>query len=243
MATENGFKLKIENLTTGYGDMVVIEDVDMELKQGGAICVLGPNGAGKTTLLRSIMNVIPKMGGKVLFEGEDVTDAQTKDLALIRGIGYLPQERGVFDDLTVDEQLRLAGHRKGKKGSELEESLEELYSLFPVIVERREERARTLSGGETQMVSIAKVMIQDPDLLLVDELSLGLMPKMVKNIYENLQDIHSQGTEIIYTEQSVKMGLEISDYVYVIEGGTVRLEGGSDKLSEEEIRKVYFGEL
>lgn len=232
--------LKIENLNVHYGGIHALRGVNMHIEEGKIISLIGANGAGKSTTLKSIMGLVSKSDGKVLYKGEDITKAQTIDIVK-KGIALTPEGRKVFPDLTVKENLLLGAYlRKDKQG--IREDLDMVFGLFPRLLEREWQIAATLSGGEQQMLAVGRSLMSRPELLMMDEPSLGLAPIIVKSIFEIIKEINKKGVSVLLIEQNAKAALEISDYAYVLETGTVVLEGpGKELITNDEVKKAYLG--
>ncbi|MBQ1302697.1 MAG: ABC transporter ATP-binding protein [Firmicutes bacterium] len=232
--------LKIENLNVHYGGIHALRGVNMHIEQGKIISLIGANGAGKSTTLRSIMGLVPKSDGKVIYKGEDITTTPT--IKIVKGgISLTPEGRKVFPDLTVKENLLLGAYLRKNK-AEIQKDLEWVYELFPRLLEREWQIAATLSGGEQQMLAVGRSLMSRPQLLMMDEPSLGLAPIIVKDIFDIIKQINEAGVSVLLIEQNAKAALEISDYAYVLETGTVVLEGpGKELITNDEVKKAYLG--
>ena len=232
--------LKIENLNVHYGGIHALRGVNMHIEQGKIISLIGANGAGKSTTLRSIMGLVPKSDGKVIYKGEDITTTPT--IKIVKGgISLTPEGRKVFPDLTVKENLLLGAYLRKNK-AEIQKDLEWVYELFPRLLEREWQIAATLSGGEQQMLAVGRSLMSRPQLLMMDEPSLGLAPIIVKDIFDIIKQINEAGVSVLLIEQNAKAALQISDYAYVLETGTVVLEGpGKELITNDEVRKAYLG--
>lgn len=230
--------LKIENLSVSYGYVTALIDVSIHVPEGKIISIIGSNGAGKTSLLNAISGIIKKKSGEISFEGNTLPKVPHKIVQ--QGIVQVPEGRKIFPELSIDENLVLAsalGHRG------LKEMSEEIYSLFPILKERHNQPAGTLSGGEQQMLAIARGMMSKPKLLMLDEPSLGLAPVIVKQVFRFIKDINKRGITVLLIEQNACQALGLSDYTYVLENGHIKLEGASrDLLANESVRKAYLGE-
>jgi branched-chain amino acid transport system ATP-binding protein len=231
--------LKISNLKAGYREMEILHGIDLEVKPAEIVAIIGPNGSGKSTLLKSIFNLCEIYSGKIIFKDKDITKLPTHYL-IQEGICYVPQGRQVFSTLTVRENLEmgcfiLEDHELFKR------NLADVYNKFPVLKKRENDLALNLSGGEQQMLAIARALIQDPELLLLDEPSLGLAPKIRKEIFEKIVEINNEGVSIIIVEQNAKQAVEIAHRTYVLENGRIVLEGGKEILKDERIKSIYFG--
>jgi branched-chain amino acid transport system ATP-binding protein len=232
--------LKIENLNVHYGGIHALRGVNMHIEEGKIISLIGANGAGKSTTLRSIMGLVPKSDGKVIYKGEDITTAPT--IKIVKGgISLTPEGRKVFPDLTVKENLLLGAYLRKNK-AEIQKDLDWVYELFPRLKEREWQIAATLSGGEQQMLAVGRSLMSRPQLLMMDEPSLGLAPIIVKGIFDIIKQINEAGVSVLLIEQNAKAALEISDYAYVLETGTVVLEGpGKELITNDEVKKAYLG--
>ena len=230
--------LEIKNLKTGYGKKLIIDDVSLHVDSGEIVALIGHNGAGKSTILKSIIGVLPKWSGEVVFEG---TVLDSKPHKIVRqGISMIPQGSQVFDEMTVQENLEVASFIfKDKKL--VRQRFEEVYRQFPLLQERRKQSAGKLSGGEQQMLALGMALIQRPKLLLLDEPSLGLSPSFVKQAFQMIKDLNEKyGMSILIVEQKVKEILKFSNRTYVLRLGKVALEGASDKMRETEAYKKIF---
>lgn len=231
--------LQIQNLKAGYNGMEVLHEVDLEVKPAEIVALIGPNGAGKSTLLKSIFNLCEIYSGKIIFKDKDITKLPTHYL-IYEGISYVPQGRQVFSDLTVKENLEMGAFIM-KDHELIKRNIADVFNKFPILKERQNEYAFTLSGGEQQMLAIARALIQDPELLLLDEPSLGLAPKAMKEIFEKIVAINKEGISIIIVEQNAKKAVEIADRTYILEDGEITLKGGKEILKDPRIKSIYFG--
>jgi branched-chain amino acid transport system ATP-binding protein len=233
--------LKIENLHIHYGGIHALRGVSLMVPDGQIISLIGANGAGKSTTLKAVMSLIPKTDGLVAFDDTDITRMQTRDVVR-EGVVLCPEGRRVFPDLTIAENLTMGAYlRKDKEG--IAKDTKWVYDLFPRLLERKWQLAGTLSGGEQQMLAVGRALMSRPKLLMMDEPSLGLAPIIIKSIFEIIKEINRSGVNILLIEQNAKAALEISDYGYVMETGTIVLEGtGKDLLVNDEVRKAYLGE-
>lgn len=233
--------LEVQNLHVYYGDIHALDGVSLALDEGELVSVIGANGAGKSSLLNCIMGIVPAGGGKILYSGREINNVKVHERAAA-GIRIVPERARVFPRLTVYENL-LTGQFGTKDKGGLEEKLEWVYSLFPVLEERKTQPASTLSGGEQQMLAISRALLGDPGLLLVDEVSMGLMPMLVDKVFEVLSMLNRErGLSILLVEQNALASLGISSRSYVLETGAMALEGPSDRLLEDErVREAYLG--
>ena len=231
--------LDVDGLNVHYGDFHALHDATLKLTEGSIISIIGSNGAGKSTLLNAIMGINKPSKGKVVYEGEDITGIATSKI-VSKGITMSPEGSLTFEDMTVHENL-LMGSYIPKAKKKRKELLERVYELFPVLKEKSNQLATFLSGGQRQMLAIARALMSDPKVLICDEISLGLAPVIVKDIYERLLEVNLTGVTILLVEQEVKRSLQYSDYSYVLVKGHVVMEGKSDELSEDDVKDAYFG--
>lgn len=232
--------LEVENLHTGYGNVPVLEGVDVHVEEDEVVGVIGPNGAGKSTIFKAIMGYLEPWEGGIRFRGEEIGGTQPSDLVKL-GIGYVPQQENVFPQMTVRENLNMGAFTIDDET--YRENRESLYELFPRLADRKDQKVRTMSGGEQKMVAIARALITDPDLVLFDEPSAGLMPKYVDDIFEKVRQIQQErNISFLIIEQNVNVLLQNTDRTYVIRDGGVRLEADSQELLEsEELGSAYLG--
>ena len=234
--------LKVDRLSVNYGYITALSEVSIEINQGEIVSLIGGNGAGKTTTLMAVSNLVEKAGGKVFFKGTDIT-RMVPDRIVKLGISHIPEGRKIFPGLTVYENL-IAGTMGNARLSKenIAENLERSYDLFPRLRERRRQNGGSLSGGEQQMLAIARGLMMDPELLMLDEPSLGLAPILVEDIFEHIIKIRGMGKTILLIEQNASMALSIADRGYVLETGSVKLEGsGPALLHDPEVKKLYLG--
>jgi branched-chain amino acid transport system ATP-binding protein len=232
--------LQVEALEAGYGEVQVLWGISLNAGRGHLTSIVGANGAGKTTMLRAVAGTISPWKGRVVFEGEDVTHLSTHEKSA-RGFALVPEGRQLFSKMTVGENLELGAFSK-RAARKYAERLDEVFTLFPRLAERQRQIAGTLSGGEQQMVAIARGLMSDPDILIIDELSLGLAPVVVYQLFQTLKKLKDAGLTILLVEQNVHLALAVSDYAYVIAEGRLFTEGPPAKLSAmPEIRKAYLG--
>jgi branched-chain amino acid transport system ATP-binding protein len=233
--------LVVENLSVNYGAIRALHQVSCRVKQGEIVALIGANGAGKTTILNTISGIVPSISGSVSFEGEDITH-MAAHLIVRKGISQVPEGRRVFARMSVLENLEMGGFiLPGKQ--EVARGIERAFSLFPRLAERRKQAARTLSGGEQQMLAMGRALMSDPRLLLLDEPSMGLAPMLVEKIFEIVDEINKSGTTIMLVEQNAAMALSIAHRAYVLETGEVVLSGDARELARNpEVRKAYLGE-
>ncbi|MBU5427888.1 ABC transporter ATP-binding protein [Tissierella pigra] len=232
--------LSIKNLHVSYGGIKALRGINIDIAENKIVTLIGANGAGKSSTLRAIMNLVKKEDGKVEYNGDDLTNLKTMDIVK-KGIVLSPEGRRVFANLTVEENLILGAYtRKDKSG--INEDIEKIYNLFPRLKERSWQKSGTLSGGEQQMLAVGRAMMIRPKVLMLDEPSLGLAPLLVKDIFDIIKEIHSQGNTILLVEQNAKKALEIADYAYVLETGSLVLEGkGEELLNNSKVKEAYLG--
>ncbi|MDR1027900.1 MAG: ABC transporter ATP-binding protein [Clostridiales Family XIII bacterium] len=236
---DEGVLMTVENLNAGYGDFRALYDISMRFPKGLIVSIIGSNGAGKTTLLNAIMGVNKPVSGKVTFEGEDITGVRTSSI-VAKGVTMSPEGSHVFEDMSVHENLLMGAYLTRSK-EKLGRMLERSYELFPALKEKSGQLADFLSGGQRQMLAIARALMSDPKLLICDELSLGLAPVVVNDIYNRILDVNGDGVTVILVEQEVQRSLSFSDYSYVLVKGRVVMEGVANELSEKEVKDAYFG--
>lgn len=228
--------LEIQGLESFYGDFQALYGIDMQVQEGEVIAVIGANGAGKTTLMRSITGLLSNAPDMVRFKGEPIGQLRADEIAE-RGIAMVPEGRQLFPSLSVEENLIIGG-QVGRPGPW---SLAKVYELFPVLQERRNQASTSLSGGQQQMVAIGRALMANPEMLLFDEISLGLAPIIIKSIYEALPGIIGSGMSAMVVEQDTVRAVDMSDRVYCLQEGRVSLEGRSGEISRDAISKAYFG--
>ena len=231
--------LQIKKLNAGYDCNEVLHEIDFQANPAEIIAIIGPNGAGKSTLLKSIFNLCEIYSGKVNFRTKNITKLPTHDL-IYEGISYVPQGRQVFSDLTVKENLEM-GAFIIKDKEVIKRNLNMVFDKFPFLREKREDYAFTLSGGQQQMLAIGRALMQSPKLLLLDEPSLGLSPKSMREIFDKIKEINKTGVTIIIVEQNAKQAVKIADKTYILENGKVALHGGKEILGNKKIKDIYFG--
>jgi branched-chain amino acid transport system ATP-binding protein len=232
--------LSVEGLECRYGKVAAVRGLSLEVKKGELVSLIGANGAGKTTTLRAISGVLRAAGGKVRFEGEDITHASARKI-LDLGIAHCPEGRRVFPYMTVRENLEMGCYlRKDRAG--IEADLQRLFERFPILAERRAQAAGTLSGGEQQMLAISRALMSRPKLVLFDEPSLGLAPNIVERTFDIITAIRAEGVTVMMVEQNALAALELSDRAYVLEQGRIiRTGGGKALLNDPEVKKAYLG--
>jgi branched-chain amino acid transport system ATP-binding protein len=229
--------LKVKELEVYYGHIHALKGISFEVDEGEIVLLLGANGAGKTTTLKAITGLVPPSKGVVEFQGKDLLALSTHEIVR-EGITYVPEGRGIFENLTVLENLELGGYPLENK----REGLKHVFEVFPILGERRNQLAATLSGGEQQMLAIGRGLMAKPKLLLLDEPSLGLAPMLVRRIFSTIQKIRDEGTTILLVEQNASMALKISDRAYILETGEVVAYGKSSELAEDKtVKEAYLG--
>lgn len=232
--------LKVEGLSAGYGEVQVLWSVDIEIETGEIACIVGSNGAGKTTLLRVLSGLLPVNSGQIFFDGEDITRLPA-DQILARGIAHTPEGRRLFRGMSVRDNLLLGAYLR-RNDTEIWRDLDYVFSIFPILWERQHQDATTLSGGEQQMCAVARGIMSQPKLLMIDELSLGLAPRLVERLAEALLEVNKSGITILIVEQDVLTAFEIARHGFVIETGRVQMRGTTTSLAENPaIRRAYLG--
>lgn len=232
--------LEARGLNVAYGDAPALWDVSLSVRQGELVSVVGPNGAGKTTLVNAIAGLLPIRDGGLRLDGIDVTRSSAADMCA-RGVAIIPEGRKLFSGMSVEENLEMGCYRRAARRFR-EETLERVYGLFPILRERRMQAAGTLSGGEQQMVAIGRALMARPRLLLIDEPSLGLSPKIVEQVFEVIRAIHAEGVSVLLIEQNAAKALALAERAYVMEGGRIVSDGRpADLLSQPHIREAYLG--
>lgn len=232
--------LEVKNLEVFYGMIQAIKGISFEVNEGEVVTLIGANGAGKTTTMQSIMGLIPIKHGTVTYDGQDITKVPGHKIVNM-SMTQVPEGRRVFQELSVYDNL-LMGAYTVKDKKQIKEDIEDIYSRFPILGERKNQVAGTLSGGEQQMLAIGRAMMSHPKLLMLDEPSMGLSPLLVDQIFDIIKDLHEAGTTILLVEQNAKKALSIADRAYVLETGNISLSGNAkDLLENDEIKKAYLG--
>ena len=233
--------LEVRDLRVSYGNIEVLHGISLDVGPGEIVALLGANGAGKTTTLRTISGLLRPRGGRVALDGQALTGLPAHRIVAL-GIGHVPEGRRIFGVLTVEENLRLGGYLMRRDATVLERRIAALYETFPRLGERRGQLAGTLSGGEQQMLAIARALMLKPRLVLLDEPSMGLAPKLVRAIFGMIADICTEGTAVLLVEQNVRQALRIAHRAYVLESGKVALAGASRELAQDSrVRAAYLG--
>ena len=232
--------LEIKDLFVSYGMMEVLHGISLNVQTGELVSVIGPNGAGKTTLIKTIMGLVQPKSGAVLYDGQDISHIPAHKRAEM-GIGYVPEGRHVFGRLTVEENLTIGAY-SSKDKEKLKKNIEMVYDIFPRLGERREQLARTMSGGEQQMLAIGRALTLSPRLLLIDEVSMGLMPIMVNTCFKVIHDLNKNGITVLVVEQNANKALKVADRGYVLETGNITMTGtGKELLANEAVKAAYLG--
>ena len=231
--------IDVDGLDVHYGDLQVLWDLSMEVREDDSVVsIVGPNGAGKTTLLKTLSGIVEPSNGRVEVLGQDVTKVPASDI-VESGFVQVSEERNLFGDLTVEANLRMGSYTRRET---FESNRDEVFEMFPVLADRRDKKARTLSGGEQQMLAIGRGLMSDPDLLLLDEASLGLAPVLVDDVFEAIQRINDEGTTVLLVEQDIYNALRVADRGYVIKTGEITLSGTAEELAQDErVEESYLG--
>ncbi|HHY71247.1 MAG TPA: ABC transporter ATP-binding protein [Thermoanaerobacterales bacterium] len=233
--------LTLDNIITHYGNIQVLNGISLDVKQGEIATIIGANGAGKTTTLKTICGLVPPTSGKIYFQDKDITGKSTSDI-VEAGIAMVPEGRRVFPRMTVLENLQLGAYLN-KDRQEVKNDLEQVFKLFPILKNRIKQTAGTLSGGEQQMLAIGRGLMARPNLLLLDEPSMGLAPKYVANIFDIIKEINRAGTTILLVEQNASMALSVAHKGFVLETGKIVLKDTAENLlNNEDVKKAYLGE-
>lgn len=232
--------LEVKNLSVSYGAIEAVKDISFTVNAGEIVSLIGANGAGKTTTLHTITGLVPAKSGSVMYNGVDLLKTHNNKIVTL-GMAHIPEGRHVFTRMSVEENLEM-GAFSLKDQSDLKKDLDMVYGLFPRLKERRNQKAGTLSGGEQQMLAMGRALMSHPKTILMDEPSMGLSPKLVKEIFSIIRKLHEQGITILLVEQNAKMALSIADRAYVLETGRIMMEGDAKELlNNEQVRKAYLG--
>ncbi len=233
--------LKVEGIDVHYGIIPAVRQLSLRVEEGQVVALVGANGAGKTTTLKTIAGVLQPKKGRVIYNGEDVTELPS-DKRVRMGITLIPEGRQIFSGLSVKENLLLGAYYR-KDRDEIKKDVNWIHDLFAVLIERQSQIAGTLSGGEQQMLALGRGLMSRPKLLLLDEPSLGLAPMITKDVYQAIQKINETGITILLVEQNINIAMKVADYAYVMETGSLKLQGKpEDVMRSEEIRKAYLGD-
>lgn len=231
--------LKLKNLVAGYGSIVALKSISLEVAQGSIVTLIGANGAGKTTTMRTIMGLIRPSQGEILFEGRDITKFKTHEIASM-GISLVPEGRSILARMTVLENLEMGAYQR--KDKEIESDMEKVFGRFPILGERKSQLGGTLSGGQQQMLAIGRALMARPKLMLLDEPSMGIAPLVVSEIFKVIKEISAGGTTVLLVEQNVRQAIKIADYAYVMETGKIVLEGNARDVGRDpRVMEAYLG--
>jgi branched-chain amino acid transport system ATP-binding protein len=231
--------LSLENVTTYYGQMRILEGISLHVNEGELVCLLGGNASGKSTTLKTVLGIVRPRSGRVLLGGQDVTGWPVPQ-RIASGLAIVPENRRLFGDMTVRENLELGAVLR--RGQSLDDDFDRLHALFPRLLERRGQLAGTISGGEQQMVAVGRALMSHPRLLLMDEPSMGLSPALVQQNFRIIKDIHQSGVAVLMVEQNAAMALSIADRGYVLSTGEIALEGpAAELLASEDLKRAYLG--
>jgi len=234
--------LKVQDLVARYGQITALKGVSFDVEEGAIVALIGANGAGKSTTLRAISGLIKPAGGSILLRGQNINRASPSDIVSM-GVVHCPEGRRIFTRMSVRENL-LLGHYTRRGAGDLNEALERAFTLFPILREREQQLGGTLSGGQQQMLAIGRALMVTPQVLLLDEPSLGLAPLLVQQIFNVIEEINKRGTTVLLVEQNANLALRIANHAYVLEAGRIVLQGtGQELLANDEVRKAYLGEL
>ena len=230
--------LSIKNLKVNYGGIEAVKGISFDVEEGSIVTLIGANGAGKSSTLRTIAGLVKPAAGRIIFRGDDITNCDT-NVIVRKGITLVPEGRRIFPDLTVLENLRVGAYLRN---DDISEDIQWVYDLFPRLKERSWQAGGTLSGGEQQMLAVARALMCKPKLIMMDEPSLGLAPLVVRGIFDIIREINAQGVTVLLIEQNANMALKVADYAYVLETGRIGLSGtGKELLSNDDVKKAYLG--
>jgi len=233
--------LEVEGLRSGYGVIEVLHEVSLHADPGEVVAIIGPNGAGKSTLLKTIYGLVPTRSGSTRFKGETLTGMKSQEIVK-RRLALVPQERSVFPSLSVEENLEMGAFIRTDK-EEIKKDIEKVFKRFPIIERRRRNPALLLSGGERQALAIARALMLRPEMILLDEPSTGLAPKVVQEVFDIVRELNGEGTSVLLVEQNARMALAVANRAYVLETGKIHLEGkGAELMHDDRVRKIYLGE-
>ena len=232
--------LEVKNIEVSYGEFLALRGISFTVKEGELVTIIGANGAGKSTILRAVMGLVKCRKGKIFFKGEDITSSSSHQRARL-GISLVPEGRKIFPDLTVAENLLMGAYIQEERKT-IQSCMEEAFGLFPVLKERQNQVGKTLSGGEQQMLAIARALMSQPRVILMDEVSLGLMPIYVEETFKVIKNLHRQGVTILLVEQNARKALQAADRGYVLETGEIVLSDQAEKLAlNPQVKKAYLG--
>ncbi len=232
--------LEFKNIVAAYGNITALKDITFHVEEGQVVSLIGANGAGKTSTMRTITGLLKPLEGQVYFNGEDITGLPAHQL-VSKGISLVPEGRQIIEGLTVYENLEMGAYQRKDK-DEIREDIDRIYSIFPILKDRKDQLGGTLSGGQQQMLAIGRSLMSQPKLLLLDEPSMGLAPLIVKEIFEIVKRINAQGTTVLLVEQNAKKALEVAHYAYVLETGSMVLEGpANEMMNNPRVKEAYLG--
>jgi branched-chain amino acid transport system ATP-binding protein len=232
--------LEINELSAGYGDIQVLWDINLQIDEGQIVALVGANGAGKSTLMKTISGLLKPYGGSITFQGKDITKLSSKEI-VARGVIQVPEGRRLFPHMTVEENLLMGAYGR-KKSKNVKGELDRIYKIFPRLQERRMQNTGSLSGGEQQMCAFGRGLMANPELIIIDEMSLGLAPLIVDDLIDNVKDINERGTSVLLVEQDVQLALDNSHYGYVLSTGKVEMKGPSQELlHNQQVKEIYLG--
>ena len=234
--------LDVENLEVYYGVIRALKGVSLKVNRGEVVALIGANGAGKTTILHTITGLVPAKSGSILYDGHELTKIPAHKIVSL-GMAHVPEGRRIFQELTVYKNLMLGAYTRNDGKAEIEKTLQSVYEHFPRLLERKDQLAGTLSGGEQQMLAMGRALMSDPDIILMDEPSMGLSPLFVTEIFDIIVKIRELGKTVLLVEQNAKKALAIADRAYVLETGSITLEGDADELANDpKVKSAYLGE-
>ena len=235
--------LELKNVHVSYGSIEVLHGIDIHVDNNEIVTISGANGAGKSTTLKAIAGLIPKhKGSSIVYNGTDITPLSA-EVIVSRKLSLVPEGRRIFPDMTVTENLEMGAYLRSKDKAGIQKSLQEVYELFPRLEERKKQMSKTLSGGELQMLAVARALMAKPDMIMLDEPSTGLAPLVIKSIFEIIKNVRDTGTTVLLVEQNAKMALGIADRGYVLKNGRIVMEDtGRNLLTNDDVRKAYLGE-
>ncbi len=235
--------LELKNVHVSYGSIEVLHGIDIHVEKNEIVTIIGANGAGKSTTLKAIAGLIPKhRGSSILYNGTDITPLSA-EVIVSKKLSLVPEGRRIFPDMTVTENLEMGAYLRSKDKAGIQKSLQEVYELFPRLEERKKQMSKTLSGGELQMLAVARALMAKPDMIMLDEPSTGLAPLVIKSIFEIIKNVRDTGTTVLLVEQNAKMALGIADRGYVLKNGRIVMEDtGRNLLTNDDVRKAYLGE-
>ncbi len=231
--------IQVKDLESGYGKLQVLRGINLDIEKGDLVAIIGPNGSGKSTTLKCIFGLLKTWKGTIKFNKNFITNKRPDQIVKL-GISYVPQGRLVFQTMTVLENLQMGAYLVKDK-SIINQRLEKVFERFPILKEKQNQLASFLSGGQQQMLSIGRALMLDPELILLDEPSLGLSPKLMTDIFKKIKEINKEGTTVILVEQNARMALEICNKAYVLENGKIALHGGKELANKKEVKELYIG--